>query len=102
MNAESVTGIVIDERIRLTAGDVCHACGSSTEWLVELVAEGVLDAEGDSPDNWTFSGTALSRAIRARRLQRDFHLNAPGVALVLDMMEEVEHLRRLLRHLDPP
>lgn len=100
MKSETLTGIVIDESIQLTTGDICHACGSSTEWLVELVEEGVLEAEGDSPDTWSFSGTTLSRAIRARRLQADLHLNAPGVALVLDLMEEVEHLRQLLRQME--
>jgi chaperone modulatory protein CbpM len=99
MKQEILTGVVIDERIELTTRDICHACASSTEWVVELVQEGVLEAEGQNAEAWRFSGASLSRAIRARRLQRDFDLNAPGVALVLDMMEEIEHLRQRLRQL---
>lgn len=97
MKQETLTGIVIDERIELTTRDICHACASSTEWVIELVEEGVLEVEGETLESWRFSGPTLSRAIRARRLQRDFDLNAPGVALVLDMMEEIERLRQRLR-----
>jgi chaperone modulatory protein CbpM len=97
MNQETLTGIVIDERVELSVRDVCHACGSSLEWVVELVHEGVLDAEGEGADEWRFSGTTLSRAIRARRLQRELDLSLHGVALVLALMDEIETLRRRLR-----
>jgi len=45
---------------------------------------------------WRFSGTALRRTRLALRLERDLELNLAGVALALDLMEEVERLRRAL------
>jgi chaperone modulatory protein CbpM len=97
MSQEILTGIVIDERVELSVRDVCHACGSSVEWVVELVHEGVLPAKGDHTEEWRFSGATLSRAIRARRLQQELDLNLHGVALVLGLMDEIESLRRQLR-----
>ena len=99
MTQEILTGIVIDERVELSVRDVCHACGSSAEWVVELVHEGVLDAKGDGTEEWRFSGATLSRAIRARRLQRELDLSLHGVALVLGLMDEIESLRRQLERL---
>ena len=46
---------------------------------------------------WRFSGTALRRTRLALRLERDLELNLAGVALALDLMEEVERLRQALR-----
>ena len=42
---------------------------------------------------WRFSGSALRRAATAQRLTRDLGLNAAGVALALDLLEEIETLR---------
>ena len=97
MKKDTVTGILIDERVELTIRDICRACGSPTEWVVELVHEGVLEVEGEDTDSWRFSGRTLERAIRARRLQRDLELNLPGVALALELMDEIELLRQRLR-----
>lgn len=97
MNEKILTGIVIDERVELTTGDLCRACATSTEWVVELVEEGVLEVRGERTEEWRFSGATLARAIRARRLQRDFDLNLPGVALVLELMDEIDALRQRLR-----
>jgi len=35
-------------------------------------------------------------AMKARRLQQDLNLNLSGVALVLDLLEEIESLRARL------
>jgi chaperone modulatory protein CbpM len=97
MKQDSLTGVVIDERVVLTTRELCHACASSREWVVELVHEGVLEVASEEAGEWRFSGAALARAIRARRLQRDLELNPHGVALVLDLVDEIESLRQQLR-----
>ncbi|HEX5788618.1 MAG TPA: chaperone modulator CbpM [Woeseiaceae bacterium] len=99
MNQDVLTGIVIDERVELTTRDLCRACATSTEWVVELVHEGIVEVRGETLEEWRFSGAALARVIRARRLQRDLDLNLPGVALVLELMDEIEALRQQLRRL---
>ena len=49
-------------------------------------------------DHWKFPGSNLSRAHAARRLQRDLEINLAGVALVLDLMEEMMSLRNRIRN----
>ncbi len=46
---------------------------------------------------WRFSGFALMRVQRVLRLQHDFGVNLPGAALALDLLEELDRLRRTQR-----
>ena len=39
----------------------------------------------------------ITRILRTLRLQRDLRINLPGCALVLDLLDEMEELRRLCR-----
>ena len=57
------------------------------------VSEGVLSPAGSSPEDWRFSGESLRRAKTAARLTNDLELNTPGVALALDLLEEISRLR---------
>jgi len=88
-----VTGVALDEDTRFTLVELSHACKVQREWVIELVEQGVLEPEGGKPDQWHFHASCLSRTRKARRLQQDLELNLPGVALVLDLLEEIEFLR---------
>ena len=99
MTETTLTGVLLDERVELTLTEVSEACATSTEWVVELVHEGVLEPLNDDRHAWRFSGYGLSRALAASRLRRDLGLNTAGVALALQMMAEIETLRAKLRHL---
>jgi len=57
----------------------------------------VLSVAAVEAEQWRFAGTALRRARTALRLQRDLEINLPGVALALELMEELEALRRELQ-----
>lgn len=83
----------------LTLDDLCRFCQADRAWVVELVEEGVLEPLGASEQHWRFEGVAISRAKRARRLNRDLGINVAGVAMVLDLLDEREEImRRLVRH----
>ena len=53
--------------------------------------------DADTPE-WRFTGDALRRARLALRLERELEINLAGVALALELMEEIEQLRRRVRH----
>jgi chaperone modulatory protein CbpM len=97
MTTKLLTGTLLDEQVVWTLADVCDACSTQSEWIVELVAEGILEPSGGEPNDWLFTGTGLTRAQAARRLQSDLEINLAGVALALDLMEEIEALRSRLR-----
>lgn len=91
-----VTGVLLDEQVYYSLKDVCHVCGCQTEWVVALVEQGVLHPTGDARQAWQFPGSSLHRAMKAQRLQQDLDLNLSGVALALELLEEIESLRSRL------
>ena len=77
--------------------DLCRMFAVDERHIVELVEEGVLSVIEIDASEWRFSGAALRRARIALRLERDLGVNLPGVALALDLLEELEQLRRAHR-----
>lgn len=94
---EIITGIVVDENTEFTLVELSEACGRPAEWLLELVDEGVIEPIGKEQRYWRFSGTCLRRVQIVQRLEADLGVNLPGAALVLELLEEVEQLRKKLR-----
>ena len=102
MKQKTLTGILLDERAELSLKELSHACSSSAEWVIELVGEGVLEPVGQEQAHWRFSGTSLPRARAATRLQHDLDINLAGVALALDLMDEIKTLRERLCRIETP
>jgi len=97
---ESVlAGPVVEEEIHLTLVELCRVCKVPEDQVRHWVGEGVLEPIGEAPDEWRFAGASLRRTRVATRLARDFELNPPGVALALDLLDEIEALRAHLRRL---
>lgn len=88
--------LLVDEQVRFSVDELSRTCRCEVELIVTLVDEGVLEPEGGSPDDWRFGGGALQRARTAVRLARDLELNPPGVALALDLLDEIVQLRAAL------
>ena len=88
---------ILEEQTQLTLDDLCRACAVNATLIVELVDVGVLEPVGREPALWCFGGASLPRARRALRLQRDIGINLAGVALALELMDEIESLRTRLR-----
>lgn len=88
---------LLDEQVLLTLAELGRASEASSAQLVVLVEEGVLEPIGNSPESWRFPGPSLARARTALRLARDLDLSGPALALVLDLLDEIEGLRARLR-----
>ncbi len=95
--SEMLSGTVLNEHFRLTLVEVCRICEVSTEKVVELVNEGVIEVEGSEPPDWRFDAAAFERLRIALRLERDLGINLAGAALVIDLLEELSRLRRSRR-----
>jgi len=100
MNVKILSGDLLDEQTELSLSDLCHACSSHAEWVIELVEEGVLEPIGHTRSQWRFSAISLQRAHTAMRLQRDLDINLAGVALAMDLLDEIEVLRTRLNRFD--
>jgi chaperone modulatory protein CbpM len=88
-----MTGIILEEQTQLTLAELSRGCAVHAECIIELVEEGVLIPVGREPRHWRFSGVQLRRANVALRLQRDLGINLAGVALALELLDEVNALR---------
>ena len=93
-------GTVIEED-NLTLGQLCKACGVHADWVISLVEESIIEPQGD---RYAFVALFRDKLVRARsalRLQRDLGVNLAGIALALDLMEELENLRAQMKSLGP-
>lgn len=91
-----LTGDVLDETVTLTLAEFSAVCRVREQQIVEFVEEGILEADIQRPRIWYLQATQLRRAHRAIRLQRDLDINVAGVALVLDLLDQIEELRARL------
>lgn len=92
-----IEGAIVEDEIHMSIMELASASQTPEELIMAWVSEGVLSPAGSSPEDWRFSGKSLSRAKTAARLMRDLELNAPGVALALDLLDEITELRSQLQ-----
>jgi chaperone modulatory protein CbpM len=90
---------IVEEELPLTLAELCRACFAPEEYVITWVFEGALDPVGDTPQEWRFTGQSLRRARLALSLTRDLEVNPPGVALALDLLDEIAELQARLQRL---
>lgn len=94
-----LTGIILEEEVHLSLRELCDACAVHAEFITELVNEGVIEPSGFDKSHWCFSGVSLHRIRAAKHLQRDLGVNLAGVALALDLLDEMQRLHTQLQKL---
>ena len=94
---QPLSGAIVEQSALLTVKDLSRMCAVDERHIVEFVEEGVLHVVEINSPEWYFRGEALRRTRLALRLERDLELNLAGVALALELMEELERLRRELQ-----
>lgn len=92
-NITWIEGSVVENEVYMTIVELSHASRTPQDLIMSWVSEGVLSPTGSSPQDWRFSGESLRRAKTAAHLTHDLELNTPGVALALDLLDEIAQLR---------
>ena len=88
-------------RPQLTLHEVASACDLHPEVVDRFRVLGLIDPlEHVGEQECLFSQEAVGRVRKIMRLRRDLGLNLAGVGVVLDLLEEVESLRRRVRELE--
>ncbi|MEH6575955.1 MAG: chaperone modulator CbpM [Amphritea sp.] len=90
-------GELLDDSLELSISELSERCAVQHQVIIDMVHFGVVDPQGQSPYEWRFSGYDLVRIRLAVRLQRDLEINLPGVALAIDLLEELDELRAKIR-----
>ena len=88
------TSILLDENTNYSLQELSDLCNQSTELILEMIDEGMIIPTGSSPRQWLFGLREIHRVQTAQRLIRDLKVNLAGAALALDLLEELEGLRR--------
>jgi chaperone modulatory protein CbpM len=79
--------------VELDMKQFCQASNIPAAYVIEIVEHGILEPQGRKPDEWLFDDHALIIARRAARLQHELELEWEGVALALDLLDELDHVR---------
>ena len=91
-----VLGVVLED-VTLTVDELARACTCESRWVIERFESGVLPCVTNAPGEPRFASAALMRAKRLLALERAFEADAELAALTVDLIEEVEALRRQLK-----
>ncbi|MAO12601.1 MULTISPECIES: chaperone modulator CbpM [Marinobacter] len=85
-----------------TLREICERGDCHAEFVIKLVSYGIIAPVDDVPEarQWQFDVDALARLQKAMRLQRDLKLNLPGLAVSLDLLDEVQDMRREIARLN--
>jgi len=100
MNQTNITwieGSVVENEVHMSIVELSHASRTPQEMIMSWVTEGVLSPSGSSPEDWRFGGDSLRRAKTAAHLTHDLELNVPGVALALELLDEIAELRTRIK-----
>ena len=79
--------------VQLDMERFCEEAGIPATYVIEIVEHGIIEPQGRTPDVWRFDDYELAIAQRATKLHNDLEMEWEGVALALDLIEEVQQLR---------
>ena len=79
--------------IQLSYREIIRACDNDDNWFTSIIEADIISVHGD-PTQATYSGYQLARIRRAQRISRDFEASAPATALILQLLDELDALRK--------
>ena len=97
-----LSGTILGDAELVSLTQVSRACCVQESWIVEFLAEGVVEPIEQGPDGPRFDSLGVQRLRVASRLRQDLGVNTAGVALALELMDELAALRRQLEHTQYP
>lgn len=84
----------------LTLAELCEICNISQDRVQEFISWEIVHPRQSRGEELIFELIDLQRIKTALRLQHDLEVNLAGVALVLDLLEELQELRERTKFLE--
>ena len=98
--SEIMSGVLVDDAA-LTLEELARACAVEPAWIIERVSAGFVVGPAATSiamhTSWRFTSAEIVRTRRLAAMERDFDANPELAALVADLIEEVERLKRAMR-----
>lgn len=79
--------------VQLDMRTFCQEADLPADCVIEIVEHGIVEPSGRTPEDWLFDIQSPVLAKRAARLHAELELEWEGVALALELLEEVRQLR---------
>lgn len=92
--------VILNETERFSLEEFCQMTRAEQTYIVEMVEFGILEPQGQATSEWQFTLYQLQRFRKAKRLLEDLHLNLSGVALSLELLDEIKDLRSYIEALE--
>lgn len=73
--------------------ELCDVTELSSHVIIEIVEHGIVEPEGADPQHWSFNTQMITVTKKACRLHRDLGIDWQGIALAINLMDELEQLR---------
>ena len=89
---KTITGVLIEETTTISFNEVCHRYHIPKELLLEMVEYGLFSSKTTKVEQLKLNQSDLRKMEVAFRLHRDLEINLPGVALVLELLEQIDQL----------
>lgn len=85
-----------DEWVFISTTALSQSLGVSTQLIDEMIELGIIQGKHKSRNELVFTSIEIYRIRKVIRLNRDLGINAAGAALVLDLLDKIEDLKRRL------
>lgn len=92
-----ITGVLIEQASPLNLEEISQAVHLQPDRIIEMVEYHLLEPLGSSPEQWQFDDVCLKRARIAASFYRDLEVNLSGIALALDLLDQIEQLEKQLQ-----
>jgi chaperone modulatory protein CbpM len=88
----------MDTTVIYTTKAICLYHHISNDVLSDMVSWGIASPSGLTPERWLFSQDDYDRIGSALRFNKDLDINVPGAALALQLLDELNKVRRDIQH----
>ncbi len=91
-----ISGQLLQQDQALSFEEFCHALDTENAVIIEMIEFSLLEPQGNSPETWSFDSICVTRAKRALHFQQDLEVNMAGIALALDLLDQIDALHNQL------
>jgi chaperone modulatory protein CbpM len=97
MNSNNIIiGVLVDETSTCSFSEVCQRFDISEELLIEIIEQGLFPHQSTPIEQIALDQKSLRKIESAIRLHKDLGINFPGVALAIELLEQIEQMRNEL------
>ena len=88
--------MMLVEHSQLNIEQLSQAIKIEHTHIIAWVEEGLLSVVGSQPADWQFTGDSFRRAKLASNLYHSFEINPSGIALAIDLLDQLGELQKQL------